>query len=79
MCADVQTKKVTEVKLLCIKIQISLMWTTHVTDLSKKVMKMAGLFGRTVGVLSKDTLRDIYHCVIYSHVRYCCTVWGQSG
>lgn len=77
---NVQNKEVTEVKLLGVKTQNNLSWTTQITDLSKRVMKMAGMVGRIAtfliqrhsqGNLSQSNLRSRYN--------YCCAVWGNAA
>lgn len=76
---SVHIEEATEVKLLGVKIQNNLSWAAHITDLSKRVMKMAGMIGRIVKFLSKDTLKVICHSLIYSHISYCCAVWGNAA
>lgn len=51
----------------------------HVTGLSKRVMKMAGLVGRIAKFLSKDVPKVVSHSLIYSHISYCCAVWGNAA
>ena len=72
-------KEVTEVKLLGIKIQNNLSWTARITILSKRVMKMTRTVGRIAKFLSKDILKVISHSLIYSHINYCCAVWGRAA
>ena len=75
----VQIDEVSEVKLLGVRIQNNLSWTAHITDLSKRVSKMAGMVGRIAGLISKDTLKVVSHSLIYSHINYCCVVWGNAA
>lgn len=76
---SVHIEEATEVKLLGVRKQNNLSWAAHITDLSKRVMKMAGMIGRIVKFLSKDTLKVICHSLIYSHISYCCAVWGNAA
>ena len=78
MCGGVVIHEVSEVKLLGVKIQNNLSWTAHTIDLSKKVMKMAGMVGRIAELLPKCTLKVISRSLIYSHINYCCAVWGNA-
>lgn len=43
---NVQIEEVKVVKFLWIQVQNILIWTDHVTDLSGKIMKMAGQLGK---------------------------------
>ncbi len=67
------------VKLLGVKIRNSLSWSTHVTDLSNRAMKMAGMIGRIAKFLSKDFLKMVCHNLIYSHITCCGAVWGSAA
>lgn len=75
---NVQIKEVAEVTLLGIKIQNNLSWTAHITDLSRKVMTMAGMVGRIARYLPKNIIKLVSHSLIFSHVYYCCAVWGNA-
>ncbi len=62
-----------------VKIQNNLSWLTHVNDLLNRVMKMAGMTGRSANFLSKDILKMVCHSLIYSHINYCGAVWGSAA
>ncbi len=49
---NVQIKEVTQVKFCGVEIQNNLSWSTHVTDLSNRVTKMAAMIGRIAKFLS---------------------------
>ena len=40
---------------------------------------MSGMVGRIAGLLPMDTLKVISHSLIYSHINYCCVVWGNAA
>lgn len=52
--------------------QNNLSWTSQITDLSLRMMKMAGMFGRNAMFLSKDILEVICHSLIFGFEKGVC-------
>ena len=71
-------EEVAETRLLGVTIQNNLSWTNHLTHLSKKVQRAAGVIGRIASHLPRKLLKEISHSLVYSQISYCCSVWGNA-
>ena len=55
-----------------------LKWDKHVGALSKKISSAISSI-KVAGFLPSKALLNIYHSLVESKQRYCCTVWGNCN
>ena len=60
-------------KYLGIQIDSQLKWKEHVASVSLKVSRAIGM----IKFLPTDTLKLLYRGLIETHLRSCCSVWGN--
>ena len=53
-------------------------WKFHLTELSKKLARTAGLFYKIRNSAAKDTLMLLYHGLFASFLSYGISVWGST-
>ena len=69
----------TNEKLLGIKIDNVLSWTTQIEDTIKKCNTLLYLLGRIKCYLSIPVRKLFYNAYILPHLDYCCTIWGNAN
>lgn len=62
-------------KFLGVYIEKHLNWTNHMKHLLTKIRCTLGAVTRVKPLLNEDTLINIYHSLINSHINYCITNW----
>ena len=71
-------KQESYVKFLGILLDSNLSWKFHLTELSKKPARTAGLFYKIRHCTAKDTLMLLYHGLFASLLAYGISVWGST-
>lgn len=70
-------KKTNVTKFLGIYIDEHLNWKTHLTKKANQVLKVVAILSKLQHLLSSNILRTIYNALIYPHLSYCITSWGN--
>ena len=71
-------KIVNSVKYLGIHIDKHLSWDTHIHHLSKKLSRANGIISKLRHFAPRSVCLDVYYALFYSHLNYCCNVWGLT-
>ena len=71
-------KQESYVKVLGILSDSNLSWKFHLTELSKKLARTAGLFYKIRHYVPKDILMLLYHGLFASFLAYGISVWGST-
>ena len=63
---------------LGITVDNRLQWDEHIHIMCKKISSAIAAL-RQVRFLRREALLSIYRALIESHIRYCCTIWGNCN
>ena len=66
-------------RFLGVIIDSSLSWTLHISTLTTKISRNAGILYRLKGIVPDKTLKMLYNSFIQSHLNYCSSVWGLGS
>ena len=66
------------VKILGVLHDSSLSWKHHIAELSKKLARIIRIFYKVKHLIPLETLKILYHSLLYSFVSYGITVWGLT-
>ena len=66
-------------KYLGVFIDKGLSWSTHIEYLCKKIAKGCGGIARLRHCVSINILKNVYHALIHSYLRYGIIVWGNAS
>ena len=66
-------------RFLGVIIDENLNWREHITTLSLKMSRNAGILYKMKGILPQAVLKTLYHCFIQSHLNYCSIIWGLGS
>ncbi len=76
---ETKLEKCDTYKYLGVYFDKDLNWKTHIDYISKKISKSCGSLARLRYCVEIDTLREVYHSLIHSYLRYGITVWGSAS
>ena len=65
-------------KYLGVYFDKNLNWESHVKYVCKKVSNACGSLAKLRNCLDLETLREVYHALIHSYLRYGLIVWGTA-
>ena len=65
-------------KFLGVHIDQHLKWTSHITEITKKVAKNLGIIRRISYLLPPHILTNLYFTLIYPYLNYCNLIWTSS-
>ena len=65
-------------KYLGVMIDKDLEWGPHIDYISKKISKACGALAKLRHCVSMDMLKNVYHALIHSYLRYGILVWGNA-
>ena len=65
-------------KYLGIMMDRNLSWKAHVEYISKKISKACGSLANLRYCVKTNILREVYHSLIHSYLRYGIVVWGNA-
>ncbi len=66
-------------KYLGVYLDKDLNWKKHIDYLSEKISKSCGILSKLRHILELDTLREVYHALVHSYVRYGIIAWGTAA
>ena len=66
-------------KYLGIYIDKNLNWKDHIKYTCQKVSKVCGALARIRHCVNIDILKNVYHALVYSYLRYGIIVWGNAA
>jgi hypothetical protein len=66
------------VKYLGILIDEHLRWNYQTTNVSKKISRGIGILAKLRNCMDPKLLKNIYYCLVYSHVSYGIHAWGSA-
>ena len=70
---------VNHVKYLGMYIDKYLSWNYHIQQLSKKLSRANGILSKLRHNAPFETCLQVYYAFFYSHLIYCCNVWGLTS
>ena len=71
-------ERVDNYKFLGFNINQHLNWKTHMTDILSKIQRNLCVVRKIARFLNRNTLLQLYHSLIMSHIRYGIVVWHHS-
>ena len=66
-------------KYLGVMIDKNLNWKSHVKYISTKISKACGALTKLRNCVSIDVLKNVYHALVHSYLRYGILVWGHAA
>ncbi len=76
---DVNLKTLVNDKMLGVQVDNNLLWTNHITNVSKKMAKNIWLLSKIKEHLSLEHRIRYYKSYIQPHIDYCNIVWGIAA
>ena len=67
------------VKYLDVLIDDNLNWKQQIKEQCSKVARGSWALNQLKHFVDEQTLRSVYHCLIYSHLQYCISSWGIAS
>jgi hypothetical protein len=72
-------ERVKVVKFLGILIDDKMDWKAHISHVASKVARNIGIMYKIKNKLNLSTMIMLYNSLVYSHLLYCCIVWGSAS
>ena len=69
----------TQYKYLGIIIDKNLSWSPHIEYISGKISKACGALAKLRYSMSTNLLKDVYHALIHSYIRYGILILGNES
>ena len=76
---NIRMEKCDSYKYLGVFFDKDLNWKAHIDYVCKKISKSCGCLAKLRNCLDIETLREVYHALIHSYLRYGITVWGSAS
>ena len=76
---EIQLQRVKSVKYLGVMLDENITWSDHISYLSKKLSRCAGIFSKLRYYLNKEVLIKVYHSLFNSHLQYATLCWGSAS
>ena len=74
----IKIKQVTNLKMLGIIIDDKLDWKSQINYVSTKLSRAIGIINKVKFKLNLKSLVFVYNSFFYSHLTYCCHIWGNT-
>jgi hypothetical protein len=71
--------KVSSTKFLGVLVDSNLTWNLHIKSISTKIASGVGILFKCRKVMPRSALLNIYYSLVYSHLYYCCILWGNAS
>ena len=68
-----------EYKYLGVIFDNNLSWKPHIDRVCNKVSKACGALSKLRHCVDLNTLKNVYHALVHSYLRYGITVWGNAS
>ena len=65
-------------KYLGVLIDEHLKWNCHTAYLSKKISRGIGILAKLRNYMELDLLKNVYYCLVFSHLSYGIHAWGSA-
>ena len=75
---DQKIKQTSEVKFLGIIIDDKLKWDKHIERIKKRISSSFYAINKVKGVLNRKHLTNLYYALVYPHLLYGITMWGNT-
>ena len=66
-----------ETKFLGVILDDKLSWTSQVKNVLTKMKRNLGFMRNGHSLLSRNGLKNVYYAHVFSHMRYCISIWGS--
>ena len=66
-------------KYLGVYFDKNLNWNAHIAYISQKISKACGAITKLRNCVDVETLREVYHALVHSYLRYGIIVWGSAS
>ena len=66
------------VKYLGVLMDEHLNWKKQINNVTKKISRGVGILAKLRSYLDPKLLRNIYYCIVYSHLSYGVEAWGSA-
>jgi len=76
---DTTLEQCSSYKYLGIIFDKNLNWKPHINHLCIKLARACGCLVKIRNCVSTETMREIYHALIHSYLRYGITIWGNAS
>jgi Reverse transcriptase (RNA-dependent DNA polymerase)/Endonuclease-reverse transcriptase len=77
--ADKVLAEVDSVKFLGVLIDSKLCWKNHIHHVCTKMSRSIGVINNVKRLLPQNVLKLLYYTLVYPHLTYCITIWGQAS
>ena len=67
------------IKYLGVLIDDNLNWKQQIKEQCSKIARGSWALNQLKHFVDEQTLRSVYHCLIYSHLQYCISSWGTAS
>ena len=67
------------VKYLGVLVDQHLRWDHHINNVAKKVGRGVGIVAKLKHFLPPRMLKNVYYCLVYSHISYGIEAWGSAS
>ena len=54
-------------------------WDAHIKHITPKISKACGALARLRNCISIEVIKNVYHALIYSYLRYGILIWGNAS
>ena len=67
------------VKYLGVLVDEHLRWDQHINNVAKKIGRGVGIIAKLKQFLTPHMLKNVYYCLVYSHLSYGIEAWGSAS
>ena len=67
------------VKYLGVLVDEHLRWDYHISNVAKKIGRGVGILAKLRKYLTPHMLKNVYYCLVYSHLSYGIEAWGSAA
>ena len=72
-------EQTSHVKYLGVFVDDHLNWNYHISHVAKKIGRGIGILAKLRQFLTPQMLKNVYYCLVYSHLSYGVHVWGSAA
>ena len=76
---NINLERCSSYKYLGVHIDENLNWESHIDYITSKISKACGCLAKLRNCVSTSTLREVYHALIHSYLRYGIVAWGCAS